>query len=580
MSSTCLRVLAGAAVAVADLLVQCPGLHVLATSRETLHISWEYELPVPPLQVPDPRILPPLEELAVVPSVALFLFHARKVDSAFALTTSNAHAVAEICARVDGLPLAVELAAARVKHFPPHELAALMEHRLTLLVDGPRDLPRRQQTLRDALAWSYDLLEPEEQRLFRALSVCSGGADVATLARLGAVFGDTGQMLRLVSSLLDKSLLRRSIDSEGLRVSMLQTVREFAQTELAAHGEAALAAREHAAHFLALADDARLKWETPDAPAWLARIEREHGNLRVALTWFIEQHQAECAWRLASSLASFWRTRGYASEGRSLLEASLALEPHAPASRERAEALHQAGELARLLAHYDVAEERLTQAHEAYRALGDPRGIVLTLVHLAGTARFQRHYASARAWLEEALPIARESGDPLLLRMCLVGLGALATNEGDLSAGSPWLTEALTLARERGDLVGQVQALCYLGIIATLLGDYPEAEVQLRRAFDVNERLGDLDYFATLFDALAGLAGLRGQFNRALRLIGAADRVLHDVGTRSLPPIRQARRDMSLTSARGALGDQAAGAEQRAGYCLDLEAAVRFALGA
>jgi tetratricopeptide (TPR) repeat protein len=244
----------------------------------------------------------------------------------------------------------------------------------------------------------------------------------------------------------------------------------------------------------------------------------------------------------------------------------------------RADALHQSGELARILALYDVAEERLTQALAAFRALGNRRGVALTLDLLSATARFQGHYATARGFLQEALPIARELGDPALLRKCLVSLGALATNQGDLNAAPPWLEEALTVARHEGDLVGQVQALCYLGIVATQLGDFVGAEQRLRLAVDANQRLGDLDYWATLFDALAGLAGARGHFRRALRLMGAADRVLHDVGTRSLPPVRQARRDAWLKAAHASLALQAVDAAQREGESLDLDEAVVLAL--
>jgi predicted ATPase len=186
------HLLAEVAVLVADLLAHCRGLHILATSREPLHISWEHELLAPPLALPDARLLQPVQELATVASVALFVLRARSVDPTFVLSASNARAIAEICARLDGLPLAIELAAARLKHFTPTDLAARLEERLVLLVDGPRDAPRRQRTLRDALTWSYDLLAPDEQRLFRALSVCVGGADPATIANQWTAIGGAG----------------------------------------------------------------------------------------------------------------------------------------------------------------------------------------------------------------------------------------------------------------------------------------------------------------------------------------------------------------------------------------------------
>jgi predicted ATPase len=250
------------------------------------------------------------EELESVASIALFTARGRQVASDFTLTSSNARAVADICDRLEGLPLAIELAAVHIGHFPPYAIAAKLDHRLELLTGGPRDAPSRQHTLRDTIAWSYDLLSSDERRLFRALSVVCDGADEAATAAIWKGVGESNDPTQLLLSLVDKNLLEQSFgEPDGLRVAWLETIREFGLQELEATGEAPVVRRAHARYFLHLAEKASASWDTADATVWLDRSEREHANLRAAFDWFVQSKDSESSLQLAGWLSWFWRTR-------------------------------------------------------------------------------------------------------------------------------------------------------------------------------------------------------------------------------------------------------------------------------
>ena len=376
-----------AAPEVAALLTACPCLTVLITSRDVLRLSGEHGFPVPPLTLPDPNVIPPVADLMAFEAIRLFLARAQAVQPGFALTDANAATVAAICARLDGLPLAIELAAARVGHLP---LAALLERLagtvqrpvgLRVLTGGARDLPARLRTMRDAIAWSYDLLSPEEQRLFRRLAVFRGGFTLDAAEAVGAGIGGDREVFDLVASLADKSLLRREEREDVPRYRMLETVREYGLEQLAASSELEAARREHAVHFLALAERAAPAWWGPAPGAWLDRLEAERDNLREALAWAHEEQATELACRLASALHWFWRSRGPVGEGRRWTEALLAGAGEvAPALR--AALLMGAGDLAMTQGEFARAAELLEASIALARELGDWP----TLAHALGFA--------------------------------------------------------------------------------------------------------------------------------------------------------------------------------------------------
>ncbi len=362
-----------AAPLVTDLLAACPGLKGLVTSRVRLRLSGERDYPVPPLAVPAPAGPRPFQYAKGSAAVRLFSERAQAVRPEFALTPENASAVADICRGLDGLPLAIELAAARIKVLPPAALLARLEKRLPLLTGGGRDLPARQQTMRDAIAWSHDLLTPEEQALFRWLAVFVGGF---TLEGAEAVVF-AGDALDLdvfegVASLVDKSLLRQEVGpDEEPRFAMLETIREFGLERLAARGEEAAIQNAHAAYFLALVEQAESALLGPEQMAWLTWLDAAHDNLRAALDWCLAS-DAEAGLRLAGALSLFWQVRGYLLEGRRWLEALLAQAPQRAALR--AKALHAAGQLARHQADIASGISLCEESLAIYRELGDKRG--------------------------------------------------------------------------------------------------------------------------------------------------------------------------------------------------------------
>jgi predicted ATPase len=321
-----------AALQVANLLARCPQLKLLVTSRAVLHVQGENEFPVSPLTLPDLEPLPATEALAESPAVALFLQRAQAVKPGFQLTAANASAIAEICVRLDGLPLALELAAARSKLLSPQELLARLSHRLEVLTGGPLDLPVRQQTLRNTILWSYQLLQAQEQRLFRRLSVCAGGCQLqAAEAMCAALDGDerTEHLLESVTSLLDKSLLQ-TVQQEGKesRLVMLETIREYGLEALVTSGEMEASRQAHANYYLELAEEAERELEGLQAAVALEQLEREHDNLRAVMRWSLGRgemgHSIKMALRLGGALWRFWDVRGHWSEGRNFLERALA----------------------------------------------------------------------------------------------------------------------------------------------------------------------------------------------------------------------------------------------------------------
>jgi predicted ATPase/class 3 adenylate cyclase len=455
-----------AAPQVADLLTSCPQLKLLVTSREVLHVRSEREFAVPPLALPDPTHLPKLAALARVPSVALLLQRAQAARPGFKLTSTNARAVAETCVRLDGLPLAIELAAARMKLLTPQALLARLDRPLNLLTGGARDVPARQQTLRNTIEWSYQLLNAREQRLFRWLSVFVSGCTLQAAESICAVPDDeAGQILDGVASLVDKSLLQRVEQteevSEDQRLLMLETIREYGLEVLTTSGEGNAARQAHAGYFLQLAEEAEPELKGPLLVAWLDRLEREHDNLRAALQWAIDNGSGEIALRLGIALERFWVVRGLRNEGRAFLERALAGSAGVAAD-VRAKALLAAARLAFNQSNYEQGEVLAQEGLALFRELGDRRGIALSLNRLGVAAWRRGDYRSARTLLDEDLTLFREMGDRDRVAWSLFMHGLLDNKQGEYARAYSRFEESLALFRELGNKRGIAASLTQL----------------------------------------------------------------------------------------------------------------------
>jgi len=499
-----------AAAQVADLLAACPRLKVLVTSREVLHVRAEQEFAVPPLALPDTKQLPDLAALTQYEAVALFLQRAQAVKPDFQVTAVNARAVAEICACLDGLPLAIELGAARVKLFPPQALLARLDQRLQVLTSGARDAPARQQSLRNTIAWSYELLNGEEQRLFRRLSVFVGGCILQEIEAVCAALDKSngaGQVLDRVASLIDKSLLQhREQDGEELRFVMLETIREYGLEVLAASGEMERTQQAHADYYLVLAEQAEPYLKGAEQARWFARLEQEHDNLRAALRWSLEpgvvEHRIEMALRLAGALGRFWEVRGHWSEGWNFLEWVLA-GGKGVAAPAQVKALMAAAHLAFAQFDNDRAEALYEEILARCRELGDTAGIALSLRRLGAIAWRRGTFAVARRLSEKSLALFREAGDKEGIAWSLVDLGWMFSQQGEYARAISFREESLALFRALGNIQGIAFALC--GLAYTLFrsqGDPAKVLTLLKESLAVCREVGYKEGIAVVLSSL------------------------------------------------------------------------------
>ena len=480
----------GAAPQVAELLTTCPGLKILVTSRAALHLRWEQELPVEPLDVPDASRHPLAASIKAVPSVALFVQRAQSARPDFALTDQNAAAVAAVCRQLDGLPLAIELAAVRTKLLSPQALLQRLDRRLAMLTSGPRESPPRLQTLRTAIAWSYDLLAPAEQALFRQLAVFVGGFSPSLAEAVCRPNDTSGSVLDSIGSLVDKSLLRVQEQPDGEpRFSMLDTLREYAGERLVAASEGDELQERHAQVFLQLAEEAEPHLVSSARDAWMRPLESEYDNLRAALTWLLEHHRGREACRLAGALRWFWDFQGRVSEGRRWLERSLESADARDPSAERLKALLSGGHLAFLL--------------------GDEE--------------------SARRWLEEAVSIAREGNDRLALADGLMYLAFLLVDR-DEQKRAQYEDGALAVLYELKDKWWSALALLGTGVIALRRGDRSIAHLRLEESLELWEQLGDAWFTAQALNALGDMARTQADYSRAAELYSRSLALLRQHG--------------------------------------------------
>ncbi|HEX2036767.1 MAG TPA: tetratricopeptide repeat protein [Chloroflexota bacterium] len=571
-----------AAGLVAELLAGAPGLRVLATSRALLRVYGEQAFPVPPLPVPPPRTpsrvarspragapLDPLpvqgdvDALAQYETVRLFLERARAVASAFALTAANARAVAELCRRLDGLPLAIELAAARVSLLPPVAMLSHLERRLAFLTGGARDLPARQQTLREAIAWSYDLLEPEEQALFRRLAVFAGGftleaAEAVATESPAAVGGAPDPILDRLGSLLEKSLLKQEELTGEPRFTMLEVIHEFALERLTDHGELDATRRRHAAHFAGLAEAAEPGLGGPQQAVWLERLEREHQNLRAAMLWSAEQGEAELGLRLGGALWRFWVVRGHLVEGQSSLETLLERAVPAPAAL-RAKALSGAGAVARARRDHAAARAYDEAALVLWREIGDRAGEATALSNLGSVANELGEYDTARECYEQSLALRRSLGEKAGIARVLVNLGTLAYSRRDLPQAQSLYQESLRLRREVGDHGGIAESLSLLGGVARASGAPAAARARCAESLTLFRQLGHQWGTAISLRVLGEAAHDEGRDEEAATLLEESLVLLRERGDRENLPLVHFR----LAEVMSALG----AVERAAAHC-------------
>ncbi|HEY6146150.1 MAG TPA: tetratricopeptide repeat protein, partial [Thermoanaerobaculia bacterium] len=621
----CFEHLISAASLVADLVAAGPRLKILVTSRSPLHIYGEQEFPVPALAVPDPSA--GTDELLQSDAISLFSNRAASVMPDFQVTRDNALAIAEICARLDGLPLAIELAAARVKLLSPAAMRARLEKSLQLLTGGARDLPRRQQTLRGAIDWSHDLLGPAEQKLFRRLSVFVGGC---TLEAAEAVSDSTGDLeldiLDGIESLMNKSLLQRVEPPGGEpRFVLLETIREYALERLASSGEAPPTRRAHAAYCVVLAEDEAADRAAgiglaggpsgaAESPGWLDRLEREHDNFRAALAWAIETGQADWGLRLGVALFQFWEEREYLTQGREWLRALLKLPGAAERNRLRARALFAAGVLTSDPAEAETLHQEsleisrelddrkgiavalnaqavgahkqgeLTRSRSLFeeslvlwKELQDPVAVVRGLSNLASVARLEGHFGEARSLFEECLSISRGLGDRAGMAWALDSEGDVAREQGDIVSARALYEQSLAMFRELKDRWGIAGSLADLGNLARDQGDFATAHRLYRESMAVYQELDHKRGIARLLECFACSAAAQSQLERSLRLAGAAAALRQAVGAVPLPA-EQARLEKSLGPAREALTGAAGHAAWMEGWGMSAQAAIAEAV--
>ena len=533
----------------------------LTTSRVPLRITGEHEFPVPPLDLDE--------------AVELFTARARAVKPDFDVEGDRHAVVAEICNRLDRLPLAIELAAARIKVLPPRALLARLDQRLPLLGDGRSDRPERHRTLRTTIDWSYELLDAGQQACFRAFAVFVAGC---TLDGADAVVGDDAlDVFDTVTVLVDHSLMRQAgdDDAEEPRFRMLETIREFALEQLEASGDADTVRRRQARWLLDLAQRARPELRGPDHLNWFQRLEDEHDNFRAALAWALD-HDLDTALGIVAALGWFWWTHGHAVEGARWAEAALDRAGGEP-SPARAAVLHELGILVDQQGQHDRARALLEEALDFARASGDRAGEAMELNSLGVVVRAQGDLPAARALFEQALAVRRELGDAALVSNALANLGIVALDLGDFGAARTYMEEALAVDRERGDGWGIAVGLENLGVLEARAGAHERAAPLLREAATRLLDLGDEETLTECFDGLAEVAHALGNLSRAARLRAVAARLRAELGA-ALIPADQSAVDEAVAALRESLGDSAFEEAWRAGEALSVDEATALAL--
>jgi predicted ATPase/class 3 adenylate cyclase len=570
------HLLAGSAI-VERLLSGAPTLRILVTSRSALELYGEQEYAVPPLPLPDPADVADLARLSANEAVALFVERARAATPAFALSRETAAAIARICVRLDGLPLAIELAASRIRLLEPAEILARLEQQLPVLSTGGSNLPERQRTLRAAIAWSYDLLRPGEQAFFARLAIFSGGwtLDAAEAVSLPRETADLDAFEGL-ASLVAQSLVRRSSDAGGSRFAMFETIREFAHHRLQEDGDVEEVGRRHLAYYRDLAETAEPHFIGSDQVAWLDRFEREHDNVRAALGRALVERDVENGLRLAGSLWRFWLQRGFLREGRGWLEAILALEPDA-VDRSRAKAFSALGGLCYWLNDIDATEEAYRSAVRLYRVLGDRAAEAEALYDFAFVPVMRGEHGEAQRRFDEVLSVAREVGRRDLVAKVQMSRGINAVLARDAAAALVLFDESLAYFREIDDRFHVADALAAVAQAYRLLRDHRAARHAYSEALRIFAEARNLPSIGMVLEETAALESSAGRHAEAVRLMGAAASLRDTTGATA--PLTVMRLGDVEATARVAIGDQAVDEALGAGRRMTLEQAIEYATG-
>ncbi|MEA2572880.1 MAG: hypothetical protein QOH93_178 [Chloroflexia bacterium] len=619
-----------AASTLADLLKDAPQLKVLVTSREVLHVYGEKEYPVPPLQLPDPAHLPSLADLAQYESVRLFVERATSAKPGFELASDNAMSVAQICNRLDGLPLAIELAAARIKFLATPAILSRLDSRLKLLTSGSRDLPARQQTLRGAIDWSYDLLPEQERAFFRRLAVFQGGCTLeaaeavacnptlpaSVVAQLAPLEID---VFEGITSLVDKSLLRQvDVANSECRYVMLETIREYALERLEECGELGAVRAAHAQHFLNVSRQAEADIQGPRQKSAIYTLEVEHDNLRAALQWCLTaEGNKDLGLRVVSALYRFWHIRGHLSEGRRTASALLAAAPQR--TEVRARALYSAGYMTFLQGDSAVAWQMLEESVSIAKEVDDDLTRAHAFFIYAAARAFGGDPSGGGALAQESISLFRQLGSAGKpgLNLALLGTGVVSFALGDYGAAQSTLDEASSLATELGDAYTLAQASTYLGDLARIDCDYPRAgslyerslaafravggrsdipallhniayvaiaERDYGRAWDLfheslilQQEIGNQQGVSECLSGFAALAGAQGEPMRAARLFGAAEALRTAIGV-YMWPAERIECERNLRSTKAQLDEAGWQAAWQEGEQLSPEQAIAYAL--
>jgi non-specific serine/threonine protein kinase len=582
---------------VSDLVVECPQLKVIVTSRSALRLGVEHQLTVDPLALPRQGAQLSVSSLSQYGAVELFVQRARAVNPDFELTAANGSAVVDVCRRVDGLPLAIELVAAHARLLPPGAILARLAHPLRLLKGGPSEAPSRQQTMRDTIEWSYKLLDEGEQALFRRMAVFVGGCTVraaeAVCNEAGDIEVEADQpaaiaVLEGMEALADNSLVRRRDHTEegDPRVSMLETVREYALEQLAASGEMEAMHRQHARYYSALAGRLEGDVRSSDVPTWMGRVGPEHGNLRAAMRWLLEQEgpaEREAALRLILGLEDFWGRFYSTGEIQQWLETALGGSERRT-TLLRVRGLRYAARLSYLRADYDRAEEWAEEALVGARELNERVLIAASLNHIGLMAVFRGNYEAARTMLEEARDLFREEGDGLGVGAACLNLGEIARYQGDYARAEACYRESLEIFKAVGRAGGVVQALSSIGHVLVLQGKLGEARTVLLEALGLAREMDARKIAAEVLTGLSSLmltekGGSRVEsewVGTAVRLMGIASSIVEQSG-RQMEPVDQEEFDRNVGEARATLGDEAYDAAWAEGRSMTLEQAVALA---
>lgn len=570
-----------AAAQLAEILAVTRNVTILVTSRQPLHLRWEQEYPLLPLDLPVADEQLPWEAVGLSPAVELLVQRARRVRPDFELTASNAADVAEIARRLDGLPLAIELAAARLRILAPADLLARLEHRLDALAGSAPDLPGRHRTLREAISWSHDLLDEDEQTLFRRLAVFAGGAGLDAIETVcGGAGVDEISVLDLLGSLIDKSLVVSTPDpaTGQMRFHLLETVRQFAMEELVAAGEAEPVFDRHLTWSAALAEHGWDHIWGPEMRLWMELLEREHDNLRLALDHAANAGDAMDGLRVAHNLWPFWDIRGHYREGERRLGVLLDLADDSP-SVTRGRALDARGWLIALLGDFEGAYEMMQRGLAMVRATGSVHEIAWSLGEQGNVAFSLGLAPEAHALFDESLTLARELDDTFLTGWNLFGLAFAAFLDGDLATMEANLHEALDLTRDLYQPWGIAWAQFSLGVVSIMNGDDEAAAERVTESLELRWSIHDARGTADSLGLLAYLASRRGELAWAAALHGA-DEILREAAGLTLLPFLQPLQAESVARIREVLGEEALAARWKAGRETPLEKTVAEVLGA